>query len=301
MTPAIRAAKVVEVGPRDGFQNIKEFIPTEIKRRVIEAALDAGIKDIEITSFVSPKAIPQMADAASLAKEVVASRGGGARLIGLVPNLRGGRTAAECGVKTVTYVVSASEAHNMANVRQPVADSMAGLKSLIRELPELEVRLDIATSFGCPYQGRVPEDAVMALAKEAVAAGVKELVLCDTIGLAAPAGVLSLSLKALALGVPVALHLHDTRGLGLVNAMAGLDAGVSVFEASVAGLGGCPFAPGATGNTATEDLLNLFGQLGIETGVSQEAYMKAVSLIIERVMPSAGGHMAKVAAGACGA
>ncbi len=285
---------VVEVGPRDGFQNIKEFIPTEIKFRVIDEMFAAGVQAMEITSFVSPKAIPQMADAKELAAKVVGKYGGKRRLIALVPNLRGAQMAAECGLDTVTFVISASERHNLENVRKTPAESLADLGQLLREIPALNVRLDIATAFGCPFLGDIPEDAVMALARDAAGLGVKEVVLCDTIGVANPNQVGRLARRALAeLAVPVGLHLHDTRGLGLANALAGLREGVEMFEASVGGLGGCPFAPGASGNTATEDLLNMLAGLDIATGVSITEYLKAVETVVREVQATAGGHVAK--------
>ena len=291
--------RVVEVGPRDGFQNIKTFIPTETKYAIIADMFAAGVSEMEFTSFVSPRAIPQMADAWELAVRVVKEYGAGKRLIALVPNLRGAQTALECGVGTVSYVISASERHNMENVRKTPAESLADLKQLRREMPELKVRLDIGTAFGCPFLGAISEDSVMALAKEGVQAGVCEVVLCDTIGIGNPSQVRRLSERAIReLPVPVGLHLHDTRGLGLANTLAGMLAGVTLFETSLAGLGGCPFAPGAAGNTATEDLLNMLAAMGLETGVELGDFLDAVKMVVEQVEPTAGGHVFK-ASSAC--
>lgn len=290
-----KKASVVEVGPRDGFQNIKGFIPTDTKFRIIEDMFAAGIREMEITSFVSPKAIPQMADAKELAERVVRKYGEERRLIALVPNLRGAQMAVECGLNTVTFVISASERHNKENVRKTPAESLADLNQLLKDIPGLNVRLDVATAFGCPFLGSIPEDMVMNLANEAASYGVKEIVLCDTIGIASPNQVAKLSKRALAeLKIPVGLHLHDTRGLGLANALSGLQEGVTIFETSVAGLGGCPFAPGASGNTATEDLLNMMNGLDVETGISITKYLKAVDAVIKEVQSTAGGHLAKV-------
>lgn len=286
--------RVVEVGPRDGFQNQPPIL-TEIKYQIIAGMIEAGVKEMEITSFVSPKAIPQMADAKELAARVVGQYGekAGLRLIALVPNLKGAQAALESGLKTVSYVISASERHSLENVRKTTAESFEGLKQLLRELPQLFVRLDIATAFGCPFLGSVPEENVLKLAAEAAEAGVGEIILCDTIGVGNPLQVYSLAQKARGIGVPMGLHLHDTRGLGLANTLAGLQAGVAMFETSVAALGGCPFAPGASGNTATEDLLNMLTSLGLATGISMERYLQAVDLVIKEVLPTAGGHLAK--------
>lgn len=293
-------ARVVEVGPRDGFQNLPP-IDTENKYQIIAGMIEAGVKDMEIVSFVSPKAIPQMADAKELAARVVSDYGNvpHLNLIALVPNIKGAQTAWETGLKTVSYVISASEQHSLKNVRKTTAESLADLKQLLKDMPQLDVRLDLATSFGCPIIGEVAEQDVLKIAAEAASAGVVEIVLCDTIGVGNPVQVYSLSQKALKLGVPVGLHLHDTRGLGLANTLAGLQAGVCTFETSVAALGGCPFAPGASGNTATEDLLNMLASLGLDTGIAMERYLQVVDQVIKDVLPTAGGHMAKVPLNPC--
>lgn len=286
-------ARLVEVGPRDGFQNIQTFIPTDVKVDIIDRMFRAGVGEMEITSFVSPKAVPQMADAAEVTARV-RGRHGDRRLIALVPNLRGAAAAAECGLDAVTLVISASERHNLENVRKTPAQSLADLEQLRRDLPGLKVRLDIATSFGCPFLGEIAPDAVMDLARKGADLGASEVVLCDTIGAADPNQVERLAARAVReLAVPVGLHLHDTRGLGLANALAGLHAGVRMFETSIAGLGGCPFAPGASGNTATEDLLNMLSRLGVDTGVDMERYLEAVTEAVSRIPTAAGGHMAK--------
>ena len=292
--------RVVEVGPRDGFQNLPP-IDTEIKYQIISGLIEAGIKEMEITSFVSPKAIPQMADAKELAVRVVNEFGDrpNLNLMALVPNLKGAQAALEAGITTATYVISASEQHSLKNVRKTTAESLADLKQLLREFPQLKVRLDIATAFGCPFLGSIPEADVLKLASVAAQAGVVEIILCDTIGTGNPVQVHSLAQKAMRIGIPMGLHLHDTRGLGLANTLAGLQAGVAMFETSVAALGGCPFAPGASGNTATEDLLNLLASLGLDTGVSMERYLQAVDQVIKDVLPTAGGHMAKVPRNPC--
>lgn len=287
-----KSVEIIEVGPRDGFQNIKTHIPTEIKLEIIEAMIAAGVKGMEVTSFVHPKAIPQMVDA-SIVGETIARKYESLRTIALVPNLRGAQNALAYGIKEVTYVISASENHNMANINRTCEQSLSELKTLIETVPELKVRLDVATAFGCPFLGEVGEKLVIDLIKAAVECGVKEIVLCDTIGVANPVQVYNLvkSVKNEFKDIPIGLHLHDTRGMGLANAIAGLEAGVTLFEASVGGLGGCPFAPGAAGNTATEDLVNMFEAMGIDTGIKLSEYLKAVKLVQEKIQNSLTSHM----------
>jgi hydroxymethylglutaryl-CoA lyase len=288
--------EVVEVGPRDGFQNIKTKIPTEIKLTIIEAMIDAGVNAMEITSFVHPKAIPQMADATDVVQRIITKYSkSGLRAIALVPNLTGAKNAYRCGIREVTYVISASEKHNLANINRTCEQSLADLSSIIQEMPELKVRLDVATAFGCPFIGKVNDELVLSLIQDALDLGVKEVILCDTIGVANPRQVYRLVQKTKrAYGnVPVGLHLHDTRGMGLVNSLAAMEAGVTVFETSVGGLGGCPFAPGAAGNSATEDMVNMLQAMGIETGIRLAEYLKAVYLVSEQIQSDLTSHMAK--------
>lgn len=285
---------VVEVGPRDGYQNVKEWIPTETKIAIIEAMIAAGVRSMEITSFVHPKAIPQMADAAQVTQAVLERHAGSAFLpIALVPNLVGARNAYRSGIREVAYVVSASEKHNLANINRTREQSLAELANITSEFPDLKVRLDVATAFGCPFAGKVPEDLVLSLIEEALKHGIATINLCDTIGVANPRQVYNLvtTVAKTFPGVPLCLHLHDTRGMGLANTLAGLQAGVTMFETSIGGLGGCPFAPGAAGNTATEDLLNMLHAMNIETGIDLDKYLAAVRLVREKIQPDLTGHM----------
>ena len=183
---------VIEVGPRDGFQNVKDFIATEDKIRIIELLRNAGVTAVEVTSFVHPKAVPQMADAKEVA-EKVREKFPDLRAIALVPNERGAKNAWECGIKEVSYVISASEAHNQANVRRTVKESLEELGKIRQAVPELKVRLDIATAFGCPYAGKISQEQVFALMEEAKDFGIQEIVLCDTIGIADPVRVAGLA------------------------------------------------------------------------------------------------------------
>lgn len=287
--------KIVEVGPRDGFQNIKTFIPTEIKKNVIEGMVAAGVKTMEVTSFVHPKAIPQMADAAEVAKGVVENyKDRSFSGLALVPNLTGAKKAYECGLRDISYVISASEAHNLANINRTREQSLTDLASIITEVPGLGVSLDVATSFGCPLGGKVEEERVLSLIESALNLGVKSVVLCDTIGVANPKKVYELAktVQKVFPGMSFGLHLHDTRGMGLANTLAGLDAGITTFETSIGGLGGCPFAPGAAGNTATEDLVNMFHDMGISTGIDLSQYLAVVQIVRDHIQGVLTGHMA---------
>ncbi|VBB07748.1 pyruvate carboxyltransferase [Lucifera butyrica] len=285
----------VEVGPRDGFQNIKEFIPTQTKLAVIEKMIAAGVRTMEVTSFVHPKAIPQMVDAAEVAKAIVANyQDHGLKAMALVPNLTGAKKAYECGIKEVTYVISASEKHNMANINRTREQSLADLQGITAEMPDLKIRIGVATSFGCPFLGKVDYDLVLSLIEAVVGYGVDSIILCDTIGIANPKQVSELvtAVKEKFKNIRLGLHLHDTRGMGLANTLAGLEAGVTIFETSVGGLGGCPFAPGAAGNTASEDMINMLHAMDIATGVDLDQYLEAVKIVREQIQPVLTGHMA---------
>ena len=287
---------LIEVGPRDGFQNIEKMIPTEQKIEIIRALMQSGVPEMELTSFVHPKAIPQLADAKTVVQEVLDDCTDVVKPIALVPNLRGAQDASACGIPTISFVVSCSEAHNKANVARSREESLAALRDIIHHCPGLKVRVDLATAFGCPYEGKVPEEEVVRMAKAALDAGACELVLCDTIGVANPEQVASLSKRILKLAgdVPVTLHLHDTRGLGVANIYAGYEAGIRRFEAAAGGLGGCPFAPGAAGNAAMEDVIYLFDSMGIETNISLEKYLSAVELVKRYIKSDLTGRMSYV-------
>lgn len=287
---------IVEVGPRDGFQNIEEFIPTEHKLEIIEALILSGVRKMEITSFVHPKAIPQMADAAAITKAVLEKGWPDFQPIALIPNITGARKAYQMGIKEVSFVISVSEAHNQANIRRTLAQSLAELQQILHELPDLTVRIDAATAFGCPFAGTIPDEWLLNYLDTVTTLGIKEIILCDTIGVANPAQVTRI-LAAVKRHYPetaFGLHLHDTRGMGLANTLAGLQAGITTIEVAVGGLGGCPFAPGASGNTATEDLLNMLHSMQISTGIDMDRYMHAVELIKHYVQPALTSHMATV-------
>ena len=290
-------AKVIitEVGPRDGFQNVKTFIPTADKIAIIEGLIAAGLKKFELTSFVSPKAIPQLADAAEVCQTILAKYGDHIQGSALVPNLRGAQSAWDAGIREVACVISVSPSHNRANINRTHDESIADLAKMLESLPGMTVRVDLATAFACPFEGWVQPEAVGALAKRIDQLGVKKIVLADTIGVATPDRVHALStyMRQNFPDVDLALHLHDTRGMGLSNTLAGLMAGITTFETSIAGLGGCPFAPGAAGNTATEDMVNMMQDMNIATGVSREKLIDVIGLVGEKVDAPINSHLAK--------
>ncbi|WP_287143301.1 hydroxymethylglutaryl-CoA lyase [Achromobacter sp.] len=268
-----RAPQVLisEVGPRDGLQSVAATMPTEDKLRWIDALVAAGVREIEVASFVPARLLPQMADAAEVV--AYAARIPGLTVMALVPNLRGAEAALRAGVHKLTMPVSASHAHSLANVRKTpleMVDQVRAIAALRDELaPGVKLEAGISTAFGCTLQGLVPEDDVIRLATMCVAAGADESGLSDTVGHANPAQVRRLFRRLRAeLGVQAgAAHMHNTRGLGLANCLAAWDEGVRTFDSSLGGLGGCPYAPGASGNVVTEDLVFMFEAMGISTGI----------------------------------
>ncbi len=272
-------ATIIEVGPRDGLQNEKQLVQTADKLAFIQALQHAGIQEMELTSFVSPKWVPQMADA----KEIVKKSPKVGRQFVLTPNAKGVELALEAGAKSVAFFVGASNSFNQKNINRTTEESMENIAPLIRELKAQQVfiRACISTAFYCPYEGKVHPDVVIQLCKQFVELGVDELSVADTIGKANPVESYEL-FSALRKELPNTLltaHFHDTRKLALANIYASLQAGISRFDTSAGGLGGCPFAPGATGNVATEDVVHLLDSLGIETGIDIDKVCQAVSYI----------------------
>ncbi len=287
--------KIVEVGPRDGFQNVKTFIPTDKKIAIIDGLIASGLKALEISSFVSPKAIPQMADAASVCAAVLNKYGDKIEASVLVPNLKGAQLAWEAGIREATCVISVSEAHNKTNVNRTHEESLQELARIKEGLPDLKMRVDLATVFACPFKGWVELEAVAAMVTKVAKLGIDKVVLCDTIGVATPDRVFNVA-KSIATRFPklnFSLHLHDTRGVGLVNTLAGMMAGITTYETAVGGLGGCPFAPGAAGNTATEDVVNMLADMGIETGVGMVSLLDVVKQVGSDVEADLTSHLSK--------
>ncbi|TCP61862.1 hydroxymethylglutaryl-CoA lyase [Rhodovulum bhavnagarense] len=285
---------ICEVAPRDGFQSIAAPIATDEKIAIILDLIAAGCPRVEIGSFVSPRAVPQMADMAEIAAAV---RGTPARLSALVPNVRGAENALAAGIDELVYVFSVSEAHNRNNVRQGVDQSLEGLAQVAAALPgEARLRVAVATAFDCPFEGTVPQAAVIeAVRRVAVLVPGAEIALCDTTGRANPFVVGERFRAAMALPETAAngwaFHGHDTYGQGVANALAAWGAGVCVFDTAAAGLGGCPFAPGATGNTATEDLVFAFNEGGHDTGIDLRALLAVADRIANLPGGVTGGHL----------
>lgn len=271
---------ITEVGPRDGLQNESRTIALEDKVRLIDALSRTGLKRIEAASFVSPKAIPQMANASEVMAAI--ERAPGVTYIGLVPNERGATDAIAARVDEIAVVVSASESHNQANVNRSVADSLAAIRNVASIASEAGLPWSgyISTAFGCPYEGDVSPERVLEIAKELREMGANAIALGDTIGVGNPRQVFEL-VSRLGEQMPVAemrLHFHDTRGMALANVVAAMQAGAARFDGSIGGLGGCPYAPGASGNVATEDMIAMLHRMGVVTGVDEAALMDAAWL-----------------------
>lgn len=290
---------LLEVAPRDGLQSISEPLPTEEKIAVIEMLLSAGIRRMELGSFVSPRAIPQMADMKEIAAHFRDDER--ARLSVLVPNAKGAELANQSDYHDLVFVLSVSEAHNQNNVGQSVAQSLEQLRTVVRIIennPRARLRVDLATSFDCPFDGPVSFEAVRRVFDAAFEiAPMAEFALCDTTGRADPLTVkrrFDTIIAESGRAEGWAFHGHDTFGMGVANALYAYDAGVRIIEGAAAGLGGCPFAPGATGNTATEDLDFAFSQGGISTGIRREDLLKAADQIANLPGGKTAGHLRSV-------
>lgn len=285
--------QVVEVGPRDGLQNEAATISTADKLRLIEALAQAGLSQIEITSFVSPKWIPQLADGPELAKQVMQDPAlAGVNTSALVPNLKGYEGAKTAGLKQINLFMSASESHSKRNINKSISEALATMAEVaaVAKADGKRVRCYVSTVFACPYEGKIEPQASVDICKKLLAMGVDEISLGDTIGAATPNQVTTLIAmlsKEMSLS-KLALHFHDTRGTALANVVAGIESGITIFDASVGGLGGCPYAPGASGNLATEDLIYMLDGMGIKTGVDLEKLTNAGVLaqeILGRTLP----------------
>ena len=270
---------ISEVGPRDGLQSVSRTMSTADKCAWIDALVASGLQEIEVGSFVSPKLLPQMADTAAVVAHAI--RHPNLTVMALVPNLRGAQSAFEAGVHKITMPISASRAHSLANVRKTPEEMVEEVRNIVALrndiAPHVHIEAGISTAFGCTLQGTVADDDVIALAAACVEAGANESGLSDTTGMANPAQVKRLFKRLIAeLGDKAgAAHMHNTRGLGLANCLAAYDVGTRTFDASLAGLGGCPYAPGASGNVVTEDLVFMFEAMGVRTGVDVERLIAA--------------------------
>ncbi len=283
--PAPIDVSVVEVGPRDGLQSVAKTMPTEAKLRWIDALVACGLRQIQVGSFVSPRALPQMADCAELVAHALTIPG--LRISVLVPNLRYAEVAFQTGAHVLTVPVSVSEPHSLSNIRKTHEEILEDVRAIVvlrdERFPNAEVEVGLATSFGCTIQGVVPEDDVLRMARLVVERGVDAIHPADTVGFASPLQVrrLLVRLRAEVGEKCSAIHLHNTRGQGLANVVAALDVGIRTFDSSHGGLGGCPYAPGATGNIVTEDLVFLLESMGLRTGIDIERLIDARSTLAE--------------------
>ena len=293
----LNKVEITEVCPRDGFQNVKEFIPTDKKIEIAKRLMDAGFKEMEVVSFVSPKWIPQMADAAEVVEELDKYRkekGLDVKFIGLAPNAKGVSNAVKSKVDGIVCPISVTEKHNLSNVNRTREQSFKDMEEMINTYEGLDVTVGLACTFISPFPNDpVSIDDIKRMSERAYKIGAKKVVLADTVGAASPLVVDDIlsKLKGEYDFDKVSLHLHDTAGFALMNAMIGVKHGFIKYESAAGGLGGCPFAPGAAGNVATEDLLNLFKQMNIETNIDFDTVLNAVDKIKDYVEADIVSHM----------
>ncbi len=315
MTPMTRKQlHIHEVAPRDGFQNEARFVDTDAKVALIDRLSDCGYAKIEVTSFTSPKAIPALRDAEAVMHRI--KRRDDVVYTALVPNIRGAERALSCHVDEINLVMSVSESHNLSNLRMTREHSFAQLRDVIgvaRQTP-VSINISLSTAMGCPMEGDIPLEQALEWVQRFADLGVDGVTLCDTTGMAFPSQVAALSDAALKRfpGLELTLHFHNTRGMALANTLSALTAGIDRFDASLGGLGGCPYAPGATGNVCTEDLVHMLELDGYRTGVDLEGILSAAAVLPElvghdvpsqllkagkrldvRAMPSSGGGAAR--------
>ena len=276
---------ILEVGPRDGLQSEPDILPTEVKKEFITRTIDAGIKQIEVTSFVHPKKVPQMADAEKLVESLPENND--VTYIGLIMNQRGFERARDCGIDEVGMVIVSTDTYNMKNQNVVTQESIDNWLSIAAEAKSAGIRTSvvIACSFGCPYEGEIDPEHIASIAEQILEGKPDVLGLADSVGVAVPSQIkrtFSL-IKELAPSIPLRTHLHNTRNTGLANAAAAVEAGVSIIDASTGGIGGCPFAPRATGNIPTDDLLYMLDRSGIETGVDLKQVVKTTDWLEEQL------------------
>jgi len=296
------SVQIREVGMRDGLQSIADIMPTETKLAWLDAEYAAGVREIEVSSFVPPKLLPQLADAEAVVKHALSLPE--LTVSALIPNSRGAERGLALGVHEMNFVLSVSDGHNLSNVRRSTEESIADFRRVVELCRERgganrpRINCGLATSFGCTIEGDVDEDRVRRIANEVAAAGADGIILADTVGYGNPAAIGRVFRRVIAdvAPLPVAAHFHDTRGLGLANVLAAFAAGCKAFDASLGGLGGCPYAPGATGNIVTEDLAFMLEAMGFETGIDLDRLVK-VREFVHSVLPDVVQHGAIAKAG----
>jgi len=283
-----------EVATRDGFQIEPAFVPTDVKVALIDALSECGYAKIEVTSFVSPKAIPMLRDAEEVMGRI--RRAPGVEYTVLVPNLRGAERAMEARADELNLVMSVSETHNLANLRMPREHSFAALRDVIRFVDgRTPVNVSLSCSFGCPMEGRVPAHEVIAWAQRFADLGVRGLTICDTTGMAQPAQVRAMTdaLQQRFSHLQLTMHFHNTRGMGLANVLAAVQGGIVRFDGSLGGLGGCPYAPGASGNISSEDAIHMLHSMGYDTGIDLERLLDVACQMPQIVGHDVPGQVAK--------
>ncbi|AHL76121.1 hydroxymethylglutaryl-CoA lyase [Stutzerimonas stutzeri] len=276
---------IQDVATRDGFQIEPNFIPTEDKITLIDSLSDTGLAKIEVTSFTSPKAIPNLRDAEEVMRGI--RRVAGVEYTVLVPNVKGCERALSCDVDEINLVMSASDTHGLANLRMTPEQSLVQFREIIEVTrgSDVFINASLSTTFGCPFEGEIPEPRVYELVQRLLDIGVQGVTLCDTTGMADPAQVERICRHAVTQWPEAVFtaHFHNTRGMGLANALAALNAGIDRFDASLGGLGGCPYAPGASGNICTEDLVHMFQRMGLDTGVDLDKLLQCAASLPELV------------------
>jgi hydroxymethylglutaryl-CoA lyase len=289
----MRQIEIIEVSPRDGIQNEKVILDTETKLELVERSISAGIKRLEVTSFVNPKRVPQMFDSAELVARLPRGK---ARYIGLVLNKRGFERAVECGVDEANFVVVASDTFNLKNQGAKTAETLGFWSELAQDAKgKIDVGLTIGAAFGCPFEGEMPLARVLKIIEKAMATPPMELSVADTIGVACPADIRRVvgAIKAEYPNLKLRLHLHNTRNTGIANALAGIEAGVDALDSSMGGSGGCPFAPRATGNIATEDLVYMMERSGFSTGLNLDACIQTADWLEKQLQHDLPGMVMK--------
>ena len=281
--------KIIEVGPRDGLQNIQTFVPADKKILLIKKLAACGIKEIQIGSFVAPRAIAQFKDIKEVANGVSSLRG--VVLSALIPNKRGAEEANTCGIKKLIFFFSVSREHNYCNVRQSPQESLKELQRICRSYlpdPSITLRVDLATAFGCQFSGNITTAAVLRMVDKVAACGIKEITLCDTVGFGNPRMVEEKfsACRRLFPQINFGAHFHNTRGLALANTLRAYDTGIRSFDSAVGGLGGCPYAPGSSGNVATEEMVFMFEEMGIKTGFDLKKLLD-VCFFLHKTLPQA--------------
>jgi hydroxymethylglutaryl-CoA lyase len=291
----MKKLSIMEVCPRDGWQNIPEFIPTELKLDFIREMLAAGITNMQIGSFVHPKVVPQMSETGKIAS-IIMKEYPDVRFDALIPNLKGAVLASDVGLKSVSYVISVSESHNKANIGRTHEQSFHELGLIIESYPDLGVTLSLATAFGCPFEGSVELKTVLGFVEKGLSAGLNRVELADTIGIGNPRQVALVfsEVKKKYPNIVLSAHMHDTRNNGIINSWTAAENGADIMHTSLGGLGGCPFAPGASGNTSTEDLVWLLNESGIDTGIDFDSIKRAAKRMHGTISGNYSGHQINI-------